>query len=44
MPLDNIKTRMQAAGAETRYRNSLDCLVKVSAIGVDNTRFAVSLQ
>ncbi|RSH90431.1 hypothetical protein EHS25_001036 [Saitozyma podzolica] len=36
MPLDNIKTRMQAAGAETRYRNSLDCLVKVSAIDVHN--------
>jgi len=30
MPLDNIKTRMQAAGAETRYRNSLHCLVTVS--------------
>jgi solute carrier family 25 citrate transporter 1 len=30
MPLDNIKTRMQSLGAETRYRNSLDCLVKVS--------------
>lgn len=30
MPLDNIKTRMQKTGAESKYRNSLDCLVKVS--------------
>ena len=29
MPLDNIKTRMQSTGAETRYRNSLDCFLKV---------------
>lgn len=29
MPLDNIKTRMQSIGAESRYRNSLDCLVKI---------------
>lgn len=29
MPLDNIKTRMQSIGAETRYRNSLDCLLKI---------------
>jgi len=26
MPLDNIKTRMQSTGAESRYRNSFDCL------------------
>jgi solute carrier family 25 citrate transporter 1 len=30
MPLDNIKTRMQATGAESRYKNSADCLMKVS--------------
>ena len=29
MPLDNIKTRMQATGAESRYKNSADCLMKV---------------
>ncbi|GFZ50349.1 Tricarboxylate transport protein [Saitozyma sp. JCM 24511] len=29
MPLDNIKTRMQAAGAESKYRNSFDCLMKI---------------
>jgi solute carrier family 25 citrate transporter 1 len=26
MPLDNIKTRMQSTGAESRYKNSFDCL------------------
>ena len=30
MPFDNVKTRMQALGAETRYANSLDCFTKVS--------------
>lgn len=29
MPFDNVKTRMQATGAEARYRHSLDCLVKI---------------
>lgn len=29
MPFDNIKTRMQALGAESRYSNSLDCFTKV---------------
>lgn len=32
MPLDNIKTRMQAAGAESKYRNSFDCLMKVGEL------------
>ncbi len=34
MPLDNIKTRMQSIGAETRYRNSFDCLLKVGSYSV----------
>lgn len=29
MPFDNIKTRMQSTGAETRYKHSLDCLQKI---------------
>jgi solute carrier family 25 citrate transporter 1 len=29
MPLDNIKTRMQSTGAESRYAHSLDCFVKI---------------
>ncbi|KAI9637767.1 citrate transporter [Dioszegia hungarica] len=29
MPLDNIKTRMQATGAELRYNNSADCFLKI---------------
>jgi solute carrier family 25 citrate transporter 1 len=29
MPFDNVKTRMQSTGAETRYKHSLDCLQKV---------------
>lgn len=29
MPLDNVKTRMQATGAELRYKHSLDCLLKI---------------
>lgn len=29
MPFDNIKTRMQALGGESRYANSLDCFTKV---------------
>ena len=29
MPLDNVKTRMQSIGAESKYRNSFDCLTKV---------------
>lgn len=29
MPIDNVKTRMQSAGASSMYRNSLDCLVKI---------------
>ncbi|KAG7561899.1 hypothetical protein FFLO_02628 [Filobasidium floriforme] len=29
MPFDNIKTRMQALGAESRYSNSLDCFTKI---------------
>lgn len=32
MPLDNIKTRMQATGAELRYNNSADCFLKVSRV------------
>ena len=29
MPLDNIKTRMQSIGAQSRYRNSLHCFMTV---------------
>lgn len=29
MPFDNIKTRMQSIGASAKYRNSLDCFLKV---------------
>eukprot|EP00842_Homolaphlyctis_polyrhiza_P000582 jgi/Hompol1/1524/HPOL_002732-RA len=29
MPLDVLKTRMQALDAKARYRNSIDCLVKI---------------
>ncbi|KAE8146984.1 mitochondrial carrier domain-containing protein [Aspergillus avenaceus] len=29
MPFDTIKTRLQAVGARTRYRNSVDCLRSV---------------
>ncbi|KAI8914199.1 mitochondrial carrier domain-containing protein [Gorgonomyces haynaldii] len=29
MPLDTVKTRMQALDAKQRYKNTLDCLIKV---------------
>lgn len=29
MPIDNVKTRMQSAGASQLYKNSFDCLMKI---------------
>ncbi|KAL7420952.1 hypothetical protein Q5752_004906 [Cryptotrichosporon argae] len=29
MPLDNVKTRMQTVGAESRYRNTFHCLTSI---------------